>query len=250
MVKGVSVLPITVSTLTRSSVLPLNSAWFIRLLYSSSKLALRLYFRQVQVDGQEHLPRTGPVILAPTHRSRWDALVVPNAVGRPVTGRDLRFMVSHDEMLGFQGWVISHAGGFSVNTLQPAISALRYGVEVLKAGESLVIFPEGNIFRDRQVQPLKPGLTRLAVQAATARPDLKIVPIHLAYHPLVPDWGAQVDVKIGQPLNVSDYRLKRPKQAAQTLTADLKLAFEHLAGSSLSTQRRLNEQVAAQSVFK
>ncbi|MBW4552216.1 MAG: 1-acyl-sn-glycerol-3-phosphate acyltransferase [Aphanocapsa sp. GSE-SYN-MK-11-07L] len=228
----------------------LGAPWFIRWLYSSSRLALRLYFRQVRIDGQQHLPRTGPVILAPTHRSRWDALVVPYAVGRPVTGRDLRFMVSDDEMRGLQGWVIRHAGGFSVNTLQPAIAALRYGIEVLKAGESLVIFPEGNIFRDRQVQALKPGLARLALQAATARPDLKIVPIHLSYQPLIPDWGAQVEVKIGQPLNVNHYTLERPKQAAQTLTVDLKLALEQLAGSSPPAQQRLKEQVITQSVFR
>jgi 1-acyl-sn-glycerol-3-phosphate acyltransferase len=176
--------------------------------------------------------------------------VVPYAVGRPVTGRDLRFMVSDDEMLGFQGWVIRNAGGFSVNTLQPAISALRYGVDVLKAGESLVIFPEGNIFRDRQLQPLKPGLARLALQAAAARPDLKIVPIHLSYHPLIPSWGAQVEVKIGAPLNVSDYTLNRPKQAAQALTVDLTLALEHLGESSPSAQQRTNERVMTQSVFR
>jgi 1-acyl-sn-glycerol-3-phosphate acyltransferase len=226
------------------------SAWFTSLLYSFSNILLRLYFREVQIQGQEHLPRTGPVILAPTHRSRWDALVVPCAVGRPVTGRDLRFMVSHDEMLGFQGWVIGRAGGFSVNTTQPAIAALRYGVEVLKAGETLVLFPEGNIFRDRQVQPLKPGLARLALQAAAAGPALKIVPVHLSYRPLIPNWGADVEVKIGPPLNASDYNLKHPKQAAQALTADLKLALDQLSEPDLPTQPRLNQPAPTQSVFR
>ncbi len=226
------------------------SNWFTSLLYSYSNILLRRYFQKVQIDGQEHLPRTGPVILAPTHRSRWDALVVPSAVGRPVTGRDLRFMVSHDEMLGPQGWVIARAGGFSVNTTKPAIAALRYGVEVLKAGESLVIFPEGNIFCDRQVQPLKPGLARLALQAAATRPDVKIVPIHLSYQPLIPKWAAHVEVKIGPALNVSDYDLMHPKQAAQNLTADLKLALEHLAEGRPPAQPWLNQPVSPQRVLR
>ena len=37
-------------------------------------VALRGYFRRgVQVFGAEHLPMDGPLLLAPTHRSRWDA---------------------------------------------------------------------------------------------------------------------------------------------------------------------------------
>ena len=64
---------------------------------------LPLYFRQIEVIGREHLPLSGPVLLAPTHRSRWDALMIPYAAGRDITGRDLRFLVSEDEMRGVQG---------------------------------------------------------------------------------------------------------------------------------------------------
>ena len=39
-------------------------------------IALPAYFKQVQVLGQERLPLDGPLLLAPTHRSRWDALVI------------------------------------------------------------------------------------------------------------------------------------------------------------------------------
>ena len=70
------------------------------------------YFRQLSVSGQEHFPRQGPVVVAATHRSRWDALVVPYAIGYPITGRPLRFMVSADEMEGMQGWLIRNCGGF------------------------------------------------------------------------------------------------------------------------------------------
>ena len=39
------------------------------------------FFGGVRVLGAEHLPRRGPVLLAPTHRSRWDALMLPRAAG-------------------------------------------------------------------------------------------------------------------------------------------------------------------------
>ena len=57
----------------------------------------------LRVLGRENLPHEGPVLLAPTHRSRWDALMLPYAAGRRVSGRDCRFMVTSDEMTGLQG---------------------------------------------------------------------------------------------------------------------------------------------------
>src|ERR671932_519815 len=59
--------------------------------FLGQRFLLPLYFRKISVSGQENLPHSGPVILAPTHRARWDSLVLPLAAGRPVTGRDLRF---------------------------------------------------------------------------------------------------------------------------------------------------------------
>ena len=205
------------------------------LAYGLGGWLLPAYFRSIQVLGQEHLPRTGAVILAPTHRSRWDALLVPYVAGRFATGRDIHFMVTVDEVKGIQGWLIRRLGGFPVNPRQPAIASLRHGLEVLQAREMMVIFPEGGIFRDGQIHPLKPGLARLALQAESSQPDLnvQILPIHLSYSQEIPTWGCEVVVRIGQPLRVADYSdPQQPvKQAAKQLTQDLAHALSGLAES-------------------
>ena len=194
-------------------------------------IVLPTYFN-IQISGQENLPTDGPVILAPTHRSRWDALLVPYAAGRFATGRDIHFMVTADEVKGFQGWLIRRLGGFPVNPRQPAIASLRYGVEVLNKGEMLVIFPEGGIFREKHLHHLKPGLARLALQAELSQPgsDIKIVPINLDYNEPLPKWGCKVSISIGKPLNVSDYMQGNTKRDAQRLTADLTIALQRLIG--------------------
>lgn len=205
--------------------------WLLRVAYPLGRYAvIPFYFRKVQVFGREHLPKTGPVILAPTHRSRWDALLVPYAAGFDVTGRHLRFMVSADEVTGLQGWFIRRMGGFAINTRHPAIATLRHGVELLQDGEPLVIFPEGDIFRERGVQPLKPGLARLALQAESSREPLgiQIVPIAIRYSDPTVSWRSQAVIHIGAPLKVSDYRAASGKQAAKGLTADLQKALETL----------------------
>ncbi|WNC87123.1 lysophospholipid acyltransferase family protein [Thermosynechococcus sp. QKsg1] len=192
-------------------------------------IVLRRYFRTLEVQGQEQIPKRGPVILAPTHRSRWDALIIPYVTGRRVSGRDLYYMVSHDEMLGLQGWVIGQCGGFPVNTQAPSVSALRTGVELLRQGQALVVFPEGNIFRDRQIHPLKPGLARLALQAAQrCEQAIKIVPILLDYAQPYPRWQSDVKVAIGAPLSTDNYDLTRPKHTAPQLTRDLFRALQQL----------------------
>lgn len=196
------------------------------------RVVMPFYFKQIAITGQENLPRSGPVILAPAHRSRWDGLLIPYAAGREVTGRDLRFMVSANEVRGLQGWLISHMGGFPIDTRQPGIASLRYGVELLQNGEAMVIFPEGGIYRDQQMHRLKPGLARLALQAESSQPNLgiQIVPIHLEYSaPYVP-WRSSVKIDIGTPLKVAKYDSGTPKRNAQKLTIDLEAALKRLAG--------------------
>lgn len=210
--------PNSTSQSTRSRCLP----WLASIAYPLARyLVLPFYFRRIDVAGREHFPATGPVIIASTHRSRWDAFMVPYAVGQDVTRRVLRFMVTADEVKGLQGWFIRRLGGFPINTRHPGISALRHSVALLQQGEALVIFPEGDIYR--QSAPLKPGLARLALQAEASEPDLnvQIVPIAIRYSkPLVP-WRSAVKIQIEKPISVSEYSSDHPKQGAKRLTADL-----------------------------
>ena len=117
------------------------------------KLILPAYFSRIKIIGQENIPRSGPVVLAPTHQARWDSLLV-GLIGKRA-GRYLRFMVTADECMGIQGWFIRRLGGFPVHVRKPSVKTLRHGVELLKEKEMLVIYPEGDLYRDG-IHPLKP----------------------------------------------------------------------------------------------
>jgi 1-acyl-sn-glycerol-3-phosphate acyltransferase len=142
-------------------------------------------------------------------------------------------MVTSDEVRGLQGWFIHRLGGFSVNVKRPTISSLRHGIDLLLAAEMLVIYPEGNIFRDDQVRRLKPGLARIALQAAASKPGLnvQILPVDLYYGQAYPSWGCPVQVHIGQPIPVTTYLQGQAnpeaiKTSAKALTRHLQTTLE------------------------
>ena len=200
------------------------SPWLANLLYPlGSKFVLPLFFDKIQVTGQENIPENGSVIVAPTHRSRWDALVIPYAVGKLVSGRDLRFMVSSNEVKGLQGWFIRRMGGFPVDTERPGMESLCHTVDLLREEEMIVIFPEGGIFRQPKVQNLKRGVALISLQVQSEHPanKVKILPVSIRYSQTYPSWGTKVDVDIGSPLDVKDYVTKSLRQGSQKLTQEL-----------------------------
>jgi 1-acyl-sn-glycerol-3-phosphate acyltransferase len=200
------------------------------LAYPLGQFVLPRYFKRIQISGQEHIPHSGPTILAPTHRSRWDPMLVPYIAGPYVTGRDIRFMTSQDEMKGIQGWLVRRLGGFPVDTDNPSVATFRYSIDILVQGGMLAIFPEGNIFRDHELHPLKKGLTRIAMQAHSAAPEqeVKIIPISFKYSTPLPKMGSSVRISIGSPLLASNYAGKSSKKAAEAMHQDLETALNHL----------------------
>ena len=98
----------------------------------------------------------------------------------------------------------------------------------------LTIFPEGNLIRDRVLHPIKEGLTRIATQAVSLKPDLdlKILPINLDYEHPYPKFRDRVTIELGKPLQVNDYQQFSSKTGAKKLHQDLIRSLEELTASS------------------
>ena len=220
------------------------SPWLANLLYPlGCYVILPLFFGKIKVTGQENIPEDGSVIVTPTHRSRWDALIVPYAVGKLVSGRDLRFMVSSEEVKGLQGWFIRRMGGFPVDTERPGMESLCHSAELLREEEMIVIFPEGGIFRDTKVQNLKRGVAviSLVVQSEHPTNKVKILPVSVKYSQSYPSWGTKVYVDIGSPLNVQEYVTESLRQGSQKLTKDLSERLKDLHETESELVQSLGE---------
>ena len=204
------------------------SPWLAPLaMVASQDIALRLFFQGVQVLGREHLPQSGPLLLAPTHRARWDALLLPHAAGRRITGRDCRFMVTVDEMRGLQGWFLHRLGCFPVSQGRPSLASMRYAVDLLAAGEQLVVFPEGRIVREAIPLQLHQGLARLALLAAGQGVAVPVVPVGIAYGHRPPRCGDAAVLCFGAPLRLEG----QGRRAASAFT-------DHLAAAMTLVENR------------
>ena len=184
----------------------INPALGFIAMFITQDIVLRFFFSKKKIiNNGFSIPINSSIILAPTHRSRWDGLVLTMAMGRRVTKKDCRFMVTKSEMRGIQGWFLRRLGCFSINQLSPSLSALRYAINLIEKREQLVVFPEGKINRYGKKLILKEGLYRLARLATKKNASIIIVPIGIAYSKESPKFGSEFCLAFGQPILMNDY---------------------------------------------
>ena len=178
---------------------------FIAMLVTQD-IVLRFFFRKKKIlKNGFSIPINSSIILAPTHRSRWDGLILTMAMGRRVTRKDCKFMVTKSEMRGIQGWFLKRLGCFSINQLSPSLSALRYAIDLIEQGEQIVVFPEGRINKYGKNLILKEGLYRLARLANKKTNSIFIIPIGIAYSNASPKFRSEFCLSFGKPMLINDY---------------------------------------------
>ena len=176
--------------MTRAWLKPLLVAWF-----------------RWRVSGAGNIPREGPAILAVNHIAFLDpfaaAYVVDNRKRRP------RFLAKSELFEDKRvGWLLRGLGQIEVRRgTATAPMALDHALDALRRGEVVVVFPEGTITDDPDLNPMeaKTGAARLALQSGA---------------PLIPCalWGTQnvwpkgyaknwrprqtVCIAVGEPLGV------------------------------------------------
>ena len=173
-------------------------------MFVTQNIVIKIFFSEIKIKNRSFsIPKDSSIILAPTHRSRWDGLVLTKAMGRRVTKKDCRFMVTKSEMQGIQGWFLKRLGCFSIDQLSPSLSALRYAVELIVKKKQLVVFPEGKINKYGKKLILKEGLYRLALMAAKKTTSIFIIPIGIAYSQASPKIRNKASLCFGEPLLVT-----------------------------------------------
>lgn len=150
-----------------------------------------------RVVGRENLPQTTPYVLAPSHRSYIDTLLVGCMVRRRV-----RFMAKSGVFdNAFAARLFGSLGGFPVHRGTPDREALRNAESALAAGEPVVVYPEGGRRSGPVLGELLDGPAFLAVRA-----NVPIVPVGIggseAAMPVGARWPrpGRVVLVVGRPI--------------------------------------------------
>lgn len=152
---------------------PATLPWGQWLFYVACRWGFRILFRLLgglRVEGLEHLPCRGPVILAPNHRSLLDPWLMCAACPNP-----LRSLAAEDlfQVAGL-GWFLRAMGAFPLRRGQADPEAMSRALELLRRGATLMIFPEGRISPNGHPQPWLPGVAWISLRSQVA-----VIPVHI-----------------------------------------------------------------------
>lgn len=127
---------------------------------------------KVTVTGRENIPKKGSLCFVSNHGSIFDIVLLAAYAGRPAG------FVAKKELLLLpliNMW-ISILGGLFIDRKNPrkALKTINKGIERIKKGGAMIIFPEGHRSRGQGLLPFHPGSLKLATQSGAA-----IVPVAL-----------------------------------------------------------------------
>ena len=186
---------------------------------------VRALFR-LRWRGVENVPREGGCVLAANHTSNFD----PWPLGLPLFPRRyLRFMAKSELFNPMLGPIIKAGGAFRVRRGEGDQEAINTAIALCRAGEIVVMFPEGTrrkkgIVKRWEARP-HTGAARIALEA-----DVPLVPAAIKGTDSLLRLGP-LRVAYGPPLPLDDLRDGDERDAAQVATDRLMAAIDELERS-------------------
>lgn len=142
-------------------------------LHKAVRIVLHVVFRILfgsRVKGGDRLPEKGGVIIASNHVSYADPLVIGTWSPRMVHFLAKRELFSNPLIRA----LLRLLGAVPVRRGMVERTTLRQVEEILREGNTIVVFPEGTRSRDCVVRDARPGIGLIAATA-----DVPVVPLYL-----------------------------------------------------------------------
>lgn len=115
--------------------------------------------------GFEKIPTDGNFIVGPTHQSMFDAVMA----SRISDDKPFGSMSDVNQFKGILGQMLSDYGSFPVDRWNEYDgdfpNPVEHSVEILDEGKNFIFYPEGRVYPDPYVNPLKTGVGRISMAA-------------------------------------------------------------------------------------
>jgi len=162
------------------------------ILYRVLRWTMSLYFRvrlKIRFEGEENIPKKGPFVLVLSHKSHLDSLLLHTFCPR------LMFTLAKSSVFRtrFMAWFAPRVGAVPTRRYQIDPQAVRVALRLIRKGEGVGVFPEGERSWDGELQPLRSGTIRLLLKAG-----VPVIPCGMVgTYEVFPRWGHMNWLKVG-----------------------------------------------------
>lgn len=156
---------------------------------------------ELEVRGKENLPSVGPVLYVATHKSVFDIVILLTIIDDPtifIGKKEVQQMPFVKQWFDALGCIY-----IDRDDMRKALQSILEGINELKNGQSIVLFPEGTRNMNNSILPFKEGGFKLATKT-----NVPIVPIALSNTYKVFEQKKRIQktkviVNIGAPIETS-----------------------------------------------
>jgi len=192
------------------------------------RTAARVVFGSVlEVEGLEHVPRDGGLLICSNHASTIDPPLLPAFVPRA----DTWSMAKSEwfERPTFSRWVFKRYHAFPVIRHSPDRRALNRALEILRDGQVLILYPEGTRVEAGGLRRAEPGAGFLARSSGAAVQPVALVGTRdsLPKGALLPR-RRPVAIRFGEPFRIRERRPDGTRVENQEATDSIMLAVADL----------------------
>ncbi len=182
-----------------------------RLLKTISKLALKVYFREIHIEGKNQLPKEGPFLIVANHPSSFldpvsIAVNIKPKISFLAKGTMFKNKIVATILRGLNMVPVYRAQD-DPKMVNKNTEVFKSCYKKLKDKGVIMIFPEGTSEMERRLRKIKTGAARIALGAEKEynyNLNLKIVPVGLNYTKSS-RFRSEVFVNFGKPIKASDY---------------------------------------------
>jgi 1-acyl-sn-glycerol-3-phosphate acyltransferase len=187
-----------------------------------------------RVTGLEHVPASGPAILASNHLSFIDSMYLPLMISRPVVFPAKAEYFSAKGPLG-RMWAAylrsTNQLEIDRNGARSAQATLEAAAEILRAGDLFGFYPEGTRSPDGRLYRGRSGLGWLVLNTGAPVLPVAMIGTRKMLPPGAPlPRPTRIDIKIGKPMEFGHLAGDPPARARRTIADEVMRVIADLSG--------------------
>ena len=185
---------------------------------------------ELNIRGLENLPQKGPVLYVANHSSIFDAVVIVNIIEEPcifIGKKEVSSMPLINKWFDALGCIY-----IDREDKRQSLECILKGINELKAGQSMIIFPEGTRTMGDEMKPFKEGTFKLALKSGVPVVPIAIRNTDKVYEETKLIKRTSVYMNIGKMIQTSNMSIEEKKKLPKIAEEKVKELLKQIISES------------------